>query len=346
MNIAEEFLKNRKTIGFPGGSELVLHSENNQTYHCVRVKGHNEIKISNAHSIRHLKNIRMPGILVRAAHHNQEASSINTSIISGKSRISQLTAISHECFSPLLLPSRFQVEDPFAVYSLLISSKVDFLISSPPRISRKSFIDLAKGYGVEIGPGPSPQILNCSTITVKYIEEKPAEEWKALYKDFDQGKGSLWKNYQVGKASEIQDSDETLDFVFASHVFEHLHNPLGHLRYWAKKLRVGGLALLVIPQQSGTKDYSQRFTGLKTLMEEEIDGSFDLTIQDYRAWGKGKSPEYISKLIEQKASIHVHTYDYDSIISIVEELLIQGVFRDYILDYLPCTKDFLLALKK
>jgi len=229
MNIADEFLKRRKTIRFPLGSSLVAHSENNQKYHCVHIPGRNAIKIQNASSIRHLRNTRLPGLLVRAPR-GQKVGSITTSIISENSCATQSTTISSECFSPILLPSRFQIEDPFSSYSLSVFSEVDFLIGSPARISRKAFIDLAKGYGVEIGPGPSPQILNGPNTTVKYIEEKPVEEWRNLYKDFDHSKDNLWKSYHVGNASEIDASDGSLDFIFASHVFEHLHNPLGHLR--------------------------------------------------------------------------------------------------------------------
>lgn len=345
MNVADEFLKGRKSIRFPPGCSLVVHSENNNKYHCTHVKGQNQIIIPNASSIRHLNNTRLPGLLVRAPLH-QKVGSITTSIVRENSCISQVSAISSECFSPLLLPSRFQAEDPFAGYALSIRSEVDFLIASPPRISRKSFIELAKGYGVEIGPGPSPQIFNSTNVKVKYIEERAAEEWKKLYKNFNQTKDSLWTSYQIGTASKIDELDGSLDFIFASHVFEHLHNPLGHLKYWATKLRIAGLVLLVIPEQSGTKDHQQDYTNLSKLVSEETAGAFEPTTANYLEWGKGRDLAYIQELIAQKASIHVHTYDYESIIPLVEELLLQNIFSDYILDYLPCTKDFLLALRK
>jgi SAM-dependent methyltransferase len=44
-------------------------------------------------------------------------------------------------------------------------------------------------------------------------------------------------------------ADATLDFVFSSHVFEHMANPLGALLTWCRVLRPGGLVYLIVPQR-------------------------------------------------------------------------------------------------
>ena len=40
--------------------------------------------------------------------------------------------------------------------------------------------------------------------------------------------------------------DNSLDFIFGSHVFEHLANPIGHLKRWHAKLKPGVTLMHVI----------------------------------------------------------------------------------------------------
>lgn len=343
MNIHDSFQKKLKAIKFPESSKAVKVSDNGLRYSCIHIKANEHIRIRDISEIRHLRNNKMPGILARSFE--QEWGMVDVQFIQSTA-VCQSSCISKKSFSPLILPSIFSLEAPFDKLQLAISSNIDFLICSPPRITRTKFLELARGRGVEIGPGPSPQIINNAKTFVKYIEEKPADDWRKLYKDFDSQQEEKWDSYQIGTASNLGEPDSSLDFIFASHVFEHLHNPIGHLIYWSGKLRTGGLILLVIPQQSGTKDYAQDFTRIQNLIDEESGNQFMPTAENYYAWGKGKNKDFIDKLILEKQSIHVHTYDYDSITNLAEEIICRKVFSDYILEYLPCTKDFLIAFRK
>lgn len=343
MNVYDSFQKKQKTIKFPESSKYVKVKDNVLRYDCVHIKANKHIEIRDISGIRHLRNNKMPGILARSF--DQEMGMVDVKFIQSTA-VCQSLCISKKNFTPLILPSIFSLEAPFDKLQLTISSNIDFLICSPPRIIRNKFLELARGKGVEIGPGPSPQIINNAKTSVKYIEEKHADDWRKLYKDFDSEQEGKWDSYQIGTASNLGEPNSSLDFIFASHVFEHLHNPIGHLKYWSDKLRTGGIILLVIPQQSGTKDFVQDFTRIKNLNDEESGNQFMPTAENYHAWGKGKSKDFIDKLILEKTSIHVHTYDYDSIMNLAEEMIYRQVFSDYIMEYLPCTKDFLIAFKK
>ena len=70
------------------------------------------------------------------------------------------------------------------------------------------------------------------------------------------------------------------------------------------------------------------------------------TLQSYETFVKQHSTLKADDFYDKKVSIHVHTYDYDSIIALLEEVISEGIFSQYSMDYNPCTKDFLLALKK
>ena len=48
---------------------------------------------------------------------------------------------------------------------------------------------------------------------------------------------------------ELPFRDETLDFICGSHIIEHIENPVQAIEDWLKKLRSGGLLLLIVPHK-------------------------------------------------------------------------------------------------
>ena len=48
---------------------------------------------------------------------------------------------------------------------------------------------------------------------------------------------------------ELPFRDETLDFIIASHCIEHISDPVSAIEDWTKKLRGGGLLLLIVPHK-------------------------------------------------------------------------------------------------
>jgi SAM-dependent methyltransferase len=69
------------------------------------------------------------------------------------------------------------------------------------------------------------------------------------------------------------------DALLASHVLEHLANPLGALREWRRILRPGGHVLLIVPHREGTFDHRRPVTTLEHLREdaERRTGEDDMT---------------------------------------------------------------------
>jgi SAM-dependent methyltransferase len=75
-----------------------------------------------------------------------------------------------------------------------------------------------KGKGVDIGAG------NWSLDGAKPIENKEDEN-----------------------AYKIQENDLSLDFIFSSHLFEHLEYPQKAIDEWTKKLKSGGILFMYLP---------------------------------------------------------------------------------------------------
>jgi len=57
----------------------------------------------------------------------------------------------------------------------------------------------------------------------------------------------------------------SFDFVLASHVVEHLANPLAALQAWARVLRPGGVLVLLLPHRQATFDHRRPVTELAHL---------------------------------------------------------------------------------
>jgi SAM-dependent methyltransferase len=54
--------------------------------------------------------------------------------------------------------------------------------------------------------------------------------------------------------------DQSYEFVLASHVLEHIANPLRALEEWKRVLKVGGMLLAVVPRKNATFDHKRPFT--------------------------------------------------------------------------------------
>jgi SAM-dependent methyltransferase len=57
----------------------------------------------------------------------------------------------------------------------------------------------------------------------------------------------------------------SFDFLLASHVVEHLANPLGALQAWGRVLRPGGVLVLLLPHRQATFDHRRPVTELAHL---------------------------------------------------------------------------------
>lgn len=68
----------------------------------------------------------------------------------------------------------------------------------------------------------------------------------------------------IGEAGGLEGvPNGSYDAVLASHVIEHLANPLGGLAQWQRVVRPGGHLLLVVPHRDGTFDHRRTLTTIE-----------------------------------------------------------------------------------
>jgi SAM-dependent methyltransferase len=82
----------------------------------------------------------------------------------------------------------------------------------------------------------------------------------------DQPPGRL----MILEATELEPiADAAYDAVLASHVLEHVANPLRALGEWRRVVRPGGALLLVLPHKEGTFDHRRPVTPLEHMIEDQ-----------------------------------------------------------------------------
>jgi SAM-dependent methyltransferase len=84
----------------------------------------------------------------------------------------------------------------------------------------------------------------------------------------------------IGEAANLSTiASGGYDAVLASHVIEHVANPLGALDEWKRVIKPDGLVVLVVPHRDGTFDHQRPLTTLDHLGEDQAlgRGEDDLT---------------------------------------------------------------------
>jgi SAM-dependent methyltransferase len=140
---------------------------------------------------------------------------------------------------------------------------------------------------LEIG-GPSSIFTRNRLIPIyPYLASLDACNFSArtLWSSTDEARifGPLLKRQFAAEATLLAGvADETHDLVLASHVLEHVANPLCALREWRRVLRPDGVMLVILPHQAATFDCRRPISTLEHLVADEAGGiaENDLTHMD------------------------------------------------------------------
>ena len=216
-------------------------------------------------------------------------------------------------------------------------------------LDRSEVIALCRGKGVELGPGPHPQVMPSGTREVRYIEQSPPDNWNKLYNEKNRlhVDPELWSKYTIGEAFPLPVEDGSLDFIFSSHVFEHLANPLGHLEHWYTKLHPGGVVVGIVPDVGGSKDYVFEPCPVKGLLDEYDSRDMQPQLSHYRRWAAARAPgKDPAQYWQARRSIHVHFYTAENMQALLELAVERLRYRTFRLWHTPNHKDFYFVLEK
>lgn len=146
------------------------------------------------------------------------------------------------------------------IYSALAAAALIIILIRLIKVSRKRLLEylngparFCKGRGIEIGSGGAHHVKG--SLLVDIVDNFSSA--KAYKVDYISDAHSLPK---------IEDA--SLDYVCASHVLEHLTNPIKAIREWSRILKPGGVLWLKVPDKRKTFDVSRERTKLSHLIED------------------------------------------------------------------------------
>ncbi len=210
-----------------------------------------------------------------------------------------------------------------------------------------------RGRGIEIGPGISPQVLPAENVEVRYLERSPIEDWELLYNKsgkytITDAQRKLFPRYIIGDAQRLDIiKDESLDFIFSSHVFEHFTNPLGTLQTWHRKIRPGGNVVGVVPEAHNCFDILQPLSKEEQWLDECSREIWDYQDRHYEKWCRftqpWADPEHLKK---SGFAIHAHYYNPRTFGRLLELAIEQLGYRNFHVRSARNHKDFGFVLQK
>lgn len=122
-----------------------------------------------------------------------------------------------------------------------------------------------RGRGIEIGaldaPFPVP-----AGVEVTYVDRLTREECLRHYPELPRPEAVLAPDLIAPAENLAPLGDGSQDFVIASHLLEHMGDPIGALKEWYRVLRPGGHLVLVLPDKRRTFDAPRERTSLRHLV--------------------------------------------------------------------------------
>jgi SAM-dependent methyltransferase len=141
-------------------------------------------------------------------------------------------------------------------------------------------------------------------------------------------KPGIVADLDVDKLSSLP--TESQDFVIASHILEHLSDPLGQLAEIHRVLRIGGVALILLPDRRYTFDHRRSATPLEHVIEDHRAGTTtvcDEHVEDFLrntgGWDEHmdlpENREERNRIFDlhRRRSIHVHCWTQDEFLPVL-----------------------------
>lgn len=202
------------------------------------------------------------------------------------------------------------------------------------------------GSGLELGPGHQPFPVP-DDVHVALVDQWVPDDSRALFYELDQDVSfpapDIVANLDTERLRAVEGDSQ--DFVIASHILEHMAEPIGMLVDIHRVLRPGGVLLALLPDRRRTFDRTRFGTGIEhvvgeykagtTVVDDDHIVEFILHADHLIRREEGTEPEPLTdELIEahRLRSIHAHCWTEDEFIDVllyvVRELGVSFSMRD------------------
>jgi predicted SAM-dependent methyltransferase len=200
-----------------------------------------------------------------------------------------------------------------------------FRNSDDPVLFRLWLGSLLKGKGLEFGAGANPFPVAMSSFTI-YADRFSMESLSnSAYPG--QEVNCFVAPHVIADMSDLSAfGSNSFDYIVASHVIEHLSDPINAIVESHRILKKGGRLLLAVPSKDRTFDKSRPCTPLAHLVDdyERYDRARDLS--HYREWfslvqpSNSNDDKMVNEAWECNADIHYHTWTVETFIQLMNHI--------------------------
>jgi SAM-dependent methyltransferase len=186
------------------------------------------------------------------------------------------------------------------------------------------------GRGIELGPGHIPFPLPLPGVHVAYVDRLAPDTHRALFPELGESvefpRTDVICDLDVDRLKPFDDRSQ--DFVVASHILEHVADPIGILDEIHRVLRPGGTALVLLPDRRRTFDASRQPTPLDHVVREfeagvtEVDDDHILQfvrctegLDAYEALSEADRRAFVE--MHRRRSIHAHCWHEDEFLDVL-----------------------------
>ena len=200
------------------------------------------------------------------------------------------------------------------------------------------------GEVLEIGPGSRPFSV-APNANVRYadrsVEGGRDQNWPELIGSPPGIRSHYDLNLDLDGLSQVESG--SLDGLVASHVIEHVANPLGVIAEFSRVLKVGGKLILVVPDRHRTFDAPRAPTPFSTVLAKhrkrvtEVD---EASIRDFcqaiygqppihppevREWHNPAELDASRIALHRRRSIHVHVWNPEEFAALLVSSMVEGI---------------------
>ena len=198
-----------------------------------------------------------------------------------------------------------------------------------------------KGSGLEIGALQAPQFLPEGN--VRYVDLLSRSEALRYYPEVHELIPVIEPDIlsPADDLSVVEASSQ--DFVIASHLLEHVTDPVGTLIEWRRVIRDGGLLYLCLPDKRNTFDAPRERTSIDHVIADHAATAEDLhgrNVAHYREWARhvnglgdpAQAAFWADLLQRAHYPIHFHCWEPDDLPPILTHIAQAHGARFEILD--------------